>query len=147
MEGAINGIPSIAVSLDSSEPTMLPHAAEFTRFLCAQLRGRNLQASLLLNVNIPNLPPEEIRGIEITSLGLRKYEKVVHQREDPRGRPYYWIAGDIWDDKDGDGTDVVAMAAGKISVTPLHFNLTNYEMLGKLKSWRLEQVFNFTVKD
>jgi 5'-nucleotidase len=137
MEGAFGGVPALAVSLDSSEPTHLPFAAEITKSLCLQLLFRELKPYTLLNVNIPDLPLEEIRGVEVTSLGWRRYEKAVHQRHDPRGRPYYWIAGEIRDDISLDGTDVAALAAGKISITPIHFDLTDYELLKELKAWQI----------
>lgn len=138
MEGAIGGVPAMAVSLDSTEPTFLPFAAELTSFLCRRLLERGLRPHTLLNVNIPNLPPEKIAGIEITSLGWRRYEKAVHRRLDPRGRPYYWIAGEIKDDHNLVGTDVAALAAGKISITPIHFDLTDYELVKELKDWKLD---------
>lgn len=137
MEGAIGGVPSLAVSLDSTDTTLLPFAAAFTAFLCEQVLSRGVRPYTLLNVNLPNLPPTQIKGVAITSLGWRRYEKAVHRREDPRGRPYYWIAGEIRDDYGLDGSDVAALAAGKISLTPMHFDLTDYRLVEQLKTWDL----------
>ncbi|MGB9886725.1 MAG: 5'/3'-nucleotidase SurE [Moorellales bacterium] len=137
LEGAIEGVPSIAVSLDGEDPALLPFAADFTALLCRRLLDLRVKPHTLLNVNLPNLPPERIAGVEITTLGWRRYVNAVHRREDPRGRPYYWIAGDIQDDTELAGTDVAALAAGKITITPIHFDLTDYRLVEELKGWGL----------
>jgi len=134
LEGAIEGVPSLAVSLDGEDSGLLPFAAEFTASLCRSLMACGVGPHTLLNVNLPGLPPERIAGVEITTLGWRRYVNAVHRREDPRGRPYYWIAGDIRDDTELAGTDVAALAQGKISITPIHFDLTDYRLAEELKA-------------
>lgn len=139
MEGAIGGVPSIAVSVDDIEPKYLQFAAGFTCFLCQQLSQSGFKPLTMLNVNIPNMPPSDIAGVEVTTLGNRRYLKAIHKRQDPRDRPYYWIAGVIWDDKEVQGTDVAALALNKISITPIHFDLTDHALRKRLAEMNFGQ--------
>jgi len=137
IEAAILGCPSIAVSIVADENCCFSFAAEFTRHLCVQFFNRQLPAGKLLNVNIPNQHREAIIGVEITKLGIHRYDNTVHQREDPRGKTYYWLAGEIIDSQHDEGTDVAAIEAGKISITPIHFDLTDYQLIDRLKSFNI----------
>jgi len=137
IEGIINGVPSLAVSLaaDNQAEPDFRCAAAFTRALLGLLRERRLPPGTLLNINVPPCPP---RGVRVTRLGFRRYVNVIDRRTDPRGRVYFWMAGEPLDVDDGDpDTDVRAVADGYISVTPVHFDLTNHEMIAELKTWPL----------
>ena len=90
-----------------------------------------------MNVNVPPIPKEQIVGVEITKLGVVSYENTFERREDPRGRVYYWMGGNIVDTLNEEGTDVIAVKKGKISVTPIHFDLTSYSIIHSLKEWNL----------
>jgi 5'-nucleotidase len=137
MEGAICGKPSIAVSVADYEFPDYGPAARFTAQLVRQVRENNLPADMLLNVNVPNLPEHELLGVEITRQGKRRYEGRVERRLDPRGRPYYWLGGEIIEGFDGAGSDGEAIQQGKISVTPLHLDLTSYPLAEALHTWKL----------
>jgi len=139
MEGAILGIPSIAVSVTSYEDdTDFDYAAEFTVFLAGLLLSRGLPEDTLLNVNVPNLPASYIKGIEVTRQGKRRYSGKIEKRLDPMGRAYYWLGGDAVIDELEEGTDVKAVADDKISVTPVHLDLTGYPALDGLRTWGIE---------
>jgi len=133
-EGTLLGIRSIAFSLDyrSGEPHS---AADWDEAGAAALEvirwaARNpLEGESLLNVNIPLGQP---RGLRVTRMGRRRYGESVVEKIDPRGRPYYWIGGAHVDTPD-EGTDLVAVAEGWVSVTPLHLDLTDYRALARLQ--------------
>ncbi len=135
MEGAIGGLPSLAVSLNSHDLTadFRPAAAFAARL--ARLMAEQAPAGMLLNVNVPALPTEEIRGVRLTRLGRRIYHDELVSRIDPLGRPYYWIGGAPPTGHVEPGTDVAAIAEGFISITPLQLDCTAYESLELLKQW------------
>ena len=90
---------------------------------------------VVMNVNIPYLSVEAIKGFIITRQGLRVYRDALDRRVDPRGRPYYWIGGESPTGVNEEGTDVGALASGYVSITPLQLDLTNYKAMDVLKSW------------
>lgn len=133
-EGYLHGLPAIAASLDSfasREEAYLP-AARLVRLLLAELIGSGPRPLPLLNVNIP---AGEIRGVRITRLGVRKYRNVFHRREDPRGRVYYWLAGEAVDLDQTPDTDARAVREGYASVTPLRLDPTDAEAASRLRVW------------
>jgi 5'-nucleotidase len=124
-EGALLGIPSIAFSQEVAESFSFERAAIFARRFVEELLKEELPSDLLLNVNIP---ATEIRGVQLTRLGRRRYKQSVVEKKDPRGRRYFWIAGTPeWQEEDG--TDQTALLAGLVSVTPLHLDLTDHRGL------------------
>ncbi len=139
MEAAIWGIPAIAVSVDSPDNHLgivdyEPTAAVAARIVKAVSRY-GLHTNSLLNVNVPLLPLEQIKGIRITRMGLRVYHDKVDKRSDPRGRPYYWVIGDSPTGIPEMGSDIGALAEGYVSVTPLQLDLTAYQLMSDLNSW------------
>jgi 5'-nucleotidase len=138
IEGALHGIPAIAVSLAAWQPSSdFTPAAKFACKLASRLQKQSLPPNTLLNVNVPHLMEEEVSGVEITKLGVIEYENTFERRVDPRGRCYYWMGGSLVDSNNEEGTDVFAVKSGKISVTPIHFDLTNYALINSLKEWNL----------
>lgn len=138
MEAVVAGLPALAVSLDTNaEDADYRLAAQITARLAAQVLQRGLPPNTLLNVNVPYLPLEEIKGVRITRLGRRVYRDVLIVRDDPRGQPYYWIGGDPPIGVPEDDTDVGALAQGCVSVTPLTMDMTAYPMLNELREWDL----------
>ena len=97
-----------------------------------------LAKGVLLNVNVPYLPLERLHGLRITRQGLRVYRDRLDRRKDPRGRPYYWIGGDVPTGLPEPGTDIGALAEGAVSITPLHLDLTAYGAQAALQDWKLE---------
>jgi 5'-nucleotidase len=135
MEGTLLGMPSFSVSIAGEGDYHFDTAAQFAERLAAQVLKQGLPKDTLLNVNVPNLPKEKIKGVKLTCLGKRAYEDVIVEKVDPRGKKYYWIAGNRIIFEGRSNTDFQALQAGKISVTPLKLDLTDYETLDQIKSW------------
>jgi 5'-nucleotidase len=142
MEAVIAGVPGIAVSLEIPEGHIgevdYTPAARTARQIVQYVVNYGLPAEILLNVNVPYLREEQIRGICTTRQGLRVYHSRLDERVDPRGRPYYWIGGDAPTGVPERGTDVGALAEGFVSVTPLQLDLTAYRALTDLNTWQLD---------
>jgi 5'-nucleotidase len=133
MEGCVGGVPSFAISLIKSRD--YSHAARFAAELAKQIGKHGLAAGTLLNVNVPAGVPE---GAEITRIGRRSYLASVVEKLDPRGRAYYWIGGDEQAHENVPGSDCNAVFDNKrISVTPLHLDLTQHGLVEELKRWDL----------
>ena len=141
MEGIIEGVPSLAISLTSFSAKDFQPAANYARDLLKHLIQNPLKELFLLNINVPPVSELEIKGAKITRQGIRRYIEVFEKRTDPRGKTYYWLAGEVveeLEDPEGDRetqTDVEAIRENYITVTPLQYNLTDKKELPKLKSW------------
>ncbi len=140
MEAVIAGVPGIAFSVagqDKPEGVLTDYgpAGEVAALVAKKVLEEGLSEGIVLNVNVPYLPRAEMKGIQITRQGLRVYRDALDRRVDPRGRPYYWIGGEAPTGVNEEGTDVGALAAGYVSVTPLQLDLTNYKAMDALKSW------------
>jgi len=137
MEGALLGVPAIAFSLVSSPPFDFKPAARFVRSLVAEALSRPLPPRMLLNVNIPGgVEPE---GYVVTRLGRHSYGYAVVENVDPRGKKYYWIGGTEYEHEDIPGSDCNAVHRDKrVSVTPLHLELTDHNRMADLEGWTLE---------
>ncbi len=139
LEGTLLGIPSIAMSAipTANDEYAYEAAAQFAKYLVGQVMKYRLAPGTLLNVNVPSETPANEQRCVITRMGKRVYSDVVEEKIDPRGRPYYWIGGPRVDSQVDPGTDCEAAAEGKISVTPIHLDMTNYNFLPKLATWNL----------
>ena len=137
MEAAIGGVPGIAFSLHAPEEFQgsldFAPAARLARRVVAQVLKNGLVPNLLLNVNIPYLQDDQIKGIVVTRQGLRVYRDRLDRRADPRGHPYYWIGGDAPTAIPDEGTDFSAIESGYVSITPLHLDMTDFNVLDELK--------------
>ncbi len=134
-EGYLLGIPSIAISLASKEGKHLATAARVTLEMVERLQRRPVSGAVLLNINVPDVPYRELHGMEVTRLGKRhKAEPVVKERN-PRDETVYWVgpAGGAQDA--GEGTDFYAVAAKRVSVTPLQVDLTHVGQIPQLRDW------------
>lgn len=136
MEGILSGVPSIAISLaEYSAAADYRPAAAFCAVLAANILKRGFAPDALLNVNVPSLPRERIGGVMVTRLGKRSYRDQLIERLDPYGTPYYWMGGPaIYGDAE-EGTDVAALRDGRISVTPIHLDLSSHELIAELRTW------------
>ena len=135
VEGAMLGIPSIAVSLASLrfEEKYFKFGAKFIRELLHKLDDFKFPEKTILNVNIPGLPSEDITGVEIVPLGGRTFTNTYEKRIDPRGKVYYWLAGELITDSNEVGTDIAAVRKNnKISITPISYDMTKYDLLNDL---------------
>lgn len=137
MEATLLGIPAIAVSQVGRDQFDFSAAARFCSELVAVLLGAGLPADTLLNVNVPEGTGGGVGGYALTRQGKRRYSDAVVEKVDPRGKKYYWIGGGEPDFVTAEGTDFAAIAAGLVSVTPLHLDLTNYASLERLSGLRL----------
>lgn len=141
MEGAIMGVQSLAISVASHGATVdYAAAAKLAVDLALVLQQRKLPESSLFNVNVPDLPTSEIKGIRVTRQGKRRYSGQLEKRTDPMGRDYYWLGGDLPTDTLEEGTDVHAVAEGYVSVTPVHLDLTDYVSAEVVRTWGIEQI-------
>ncbi len=140
MEAVIAGVMGIAVSLDSPDghKSALDYstAAIVGRRVAERVISDGLPKGVVLNVNVPYLKENEIKGYMITRQGLRVYRDALESRVDPRGKPYYWIGGEYPTGVDEPGTDFGALLAGCVSITPLHLDLTSYKAMDVLKKWK-----------
>lgn len=136
-EGPILGIPAIAVSYDSYESEDYELSAAFTAKLALKVLKEGLPKGTLLNVNVPALPREQIKGVRITRMGERLYKDAWDRRVDPRGRVYYWLAGTLMESENDKDSDVTAVEEGYISVTPIQLDLTRYDQIARLNLWGL----------
>lgn len=134
-EGFLLGIPSIAVSQAGRSGAHFATAGEVAADLVRRHQAGRLTEAFLLNVNVPDVPAAQLGGIEVTRLGKRHKAEPVIKSSTPRGDIVYWVgaAGDAADA--GPGTDFHAVAAGRVSVTPLQMDLTRFAQLDALRAW------------
>ncbi len=135
-EAVLQGFKAIALSV-TKPPFDFTASVRIAENLAHQVIQHGLTADTYLNVNIPPLPYDELKGIVVTRIGVRKYKNAYERRTDPLGRNYYWQAGKIVKVHNEQDTDVHAIEAGKVSVTPVHFDFTNGQSLVTLNSWQL----------
>lgn len=135
MEGRFLGIPAIAVSLTSHDPRYYDTAVKVVLNLVSHIKEFSFGRDILLNVNIPDLPYEALRGYEVTRLGQRHKSEPAISSTDPKGRKVYWV-GPVGPEQDGgSGTDFHAIKSGKVSITPLQVDLTRYNVIKELTDW------------
>lgn len=156
MEGTIQGIPSLSVSVVTWDTADLAvegfpghrdgvhydTAAKVVRELAKFALRHGLPSRTFLNVNVPNVAAEKITGIRLTGLGLRNYDTGADRRVDPSGRVYYWIHGSPLDDCYGEELDVGCVAAGKISVTPVTMDFTAHGIIEALQKQGVEEILH-----
>jgi len=139
-EGRFLGKPAVAISLNTDglrgdAPRYFETGAHFARVIVERLQSQPLARAAVLNVNVPNIPVAEVKGIRVTRLGNRHRSEHVIRAEDPRGRPVYWVGPAGAGQDAGPGTDFHAVAEGFVSVTPLTVDLTHHAALGDLRAW------------
>ena len=134
-EGFLLGIPSVAVSLTSHTGEYLATAGRVAADIVRRYQAAPFTHACLLNVNVPNIPYAELKGIRVTRLGRRHKAEPVIKATNPRGEAIYWVgaAGSAQDA--GEGTDFHAASVGMVSITPLQIDLTHYQQLPLLKQW------------
>jgi len=137
VEGTLLKIPSFAVSLVNGEPYHFDTAGEFAFKLAKLILDEGLPRDTLLNINVPNLPWQQVQGVKITRQGRRRFKDVIVEKTDPRGKKYFWIGGDELGFLRVPGTDHQALAENFISITPLQLDLTNYSCLEEFEAWKL----------
>lgn len=138
MEATVIGIRAVALSYTGDHPAELEGWEGIVRSLLEQiLRQPSFPEHTLFNVNLPGCAPGEVKGIRVTSLGKRLYSESITRANDPSGREYYWIGGGSVQWKGPEDSDFQAVRDGYVSVTPLHLDLTNYQLLEEIRGWNL----------
>lgn len=135
MEGRYLGYPAIAISMVGDAIRHYDTAAVIAKQLVLKLREHRLPSQTILNVNVPDLPMSDIKGFEVTRLGKRHRAEPVVKEYDPRGRPIYWIGPPGVEADAGPGTDFFAVSQGAVSITPLHLDMTHYQVFDQLSAW------------
>jgi 5'-nucleotidase len=139
-EGTILGIPSVAISLTTYEKPDFTYAVKFARRLAVCLAKKGLPEGTLLNVNVPAVAESKVRGVLVTKQGKSKWEDVFEVRRDPNNKEYYWLAGDLLQLDHEEDTDQVAILQKYVSITPIHYDLTDYRMIDRMKHWNLQKL-------
>ncbi|MDI9466253.1 MAG: 5'/3'-nucleotidase SurE [Bacillota bacterium] len=147
-EGVIMGCPSIAVSLNAEGGDLdFSLAARFTRQMVQLARKEGIEPTTLININVPALPEENIKGVRITKLGVRNYDNLFEERRDPRGNTYYWMGGGVVEEDQDAQSDVTAVQEGYISITPIHLDLTDYRLIDTFKNYYDKYMSGWRVKN
>jgi 5'-nucleotidase len=143
MEAVIWGVPGVAISLDSEDNHLskldYSTAAWVAKMIIRTVKDHGIPSGILLNVNVPNLPVDQLKGFKTTRQGMRVYRDRLDERFDPRGTPYYWIGGDSPTRLPENGTDAGALSEGFVSITPLQLDLTAYTAMQGLNRWTLNE--------
>ena len=139
-EGTMMGVPSIAVSIDTFKDPDFRPAAKVARQIARMVIEKGLPDNTSLNVNVPAVPYEEIKGFAITKQGTSRFHEKFDRRLDPRNNVYYWLCGATWDRNTDMGTDAGALARKYVSITPITHDLTNYKAMDVLKRWDLSNL-------
>ena len=133
MEGMLNGIPAFAISLADWRDADWRAAEDFCASFAVKMNTLALPRDTFVNVNVPNLAPENIAGVRVTSQGSRRYKGDISKFEAPQIGAHYWRGGEVVDRVETENTDILAIKNGFISVTPLHVDLTNREAISTLE--------------
>lgn len=141
-EAAIMDVPAIAVSVTSHSVMDFSFAAKVAKILALEVIKRGIPKGTMLNVNVPNLPEEKIAGILLTRQGKSKWDDVYEKRVDPYGRNYYWLTGNLMEVDNSLEFDQAAIRNNYVSVTPIHFDLTDYKTFEQMKEWKIENLLN-----
>ncbi|WP_447531039.1 5'/3'-nucleotidase SurE, partial [Legionella pneumophila] len=128
MEGRYLGLPAIAISMVGDNIQHYETAAIIAKQLVIKLSANKLPSQTILNVNVPDLPLNQIRGMQVTRLGTRHSAEPIIKEYDPRGRPIYWVGPPGIEADAGAGTDFFAIKTGHVSITPLHLDMTHYKL-------------------
>jgi len=138
VEAGIEGVPAVGFSLlDFSFQADFSQATAFIEKITLNLLLNGLQDGVVLNVNIPKLKKEKIKGIKICRQANGYWKEIFDKRKSPFGKEYYWLSGEFVNRDKGEDTDVWALENGYVSIVPVHFDLTAHHMIQKLNTWEL----------
>jgi 5'-nucleotidase len=138
MEATVLGIPAIALSYAGARfEEMEGWVPQVAALLSSILGQGSFPEDTLLSVNLPPVPPSEVKGVRVTSLGRRRYRESLTRAKDPSGREYFWIGGGVTSWRGRGDSDFRAVQEGYVSVTPLHLDLTNYRLIEEIRGWQL----------
>lgn len=135
IEGRFLGLPAIAVSLAGYKSEHYQTAAVITRRIIEQLATHPLPVNTILNINVPDLPLDELKGMQVTRLGNRHKAEPVVKDKDPRGKTIYWVGPAGAEQDAGEGTDFYAVSQGYVSITPIDVDLTQHSAIKVIQDW------------
>ncbi|MCF8262769.1 MAG: 5'/3'-nucleotidase SurE [Melioribacteraceae bacterium] len=139
-EASIMDVPSIAISVTNHAAQNFTYAGKVAQKLVKLVADNDLPLGTLLNVNVPDLPEEKIKGIKLTRQGRSKWDDIYEERTDPYGAKYYWLTGDLMKLDNDDEFDQFAIQNDFVSITPIHFDLTDFETYNAMKNWKLSDI-------
>ncbi|SDY90095.1 5'/3'-nucleotidase SurE [Tindallia californiensis] len=139
LEGSMMGFPSIAISMSKSQFKSYDYAALFVSKIASRILDCSKISPITFNINYPVCDEKEVKGTKITRLGVRKYRNNFIRRKDPRGNWYYWMNGEPEDLIQDEKSDIIAVSDNYVSITPLHFDLTSYDLIDKVKCLEYEK--------
>lgn len=137
-ESVILGVPAVAISLCTYRNPQWETAATVAREIVARLLEHPLPAGTLLNVNVPNVPPHELKGLKAARMGRSRFIEKFTTHLDPRGNKYYWLDGEIDLLDDDDTADVRVVQSGYAALTPIQFEMTSYDCMAQVEAWNAE---------
>lgn len=141
-EAAIMDVPAIAISITSHAVKDFSFPAKVAQMLVKEVHEKGLPLGTMLNVNVPNIPEEKISGILVTKQGKSKWDDIYEKRVDPYGRNYYWLTGNLLEVDHELDIDQAAIKNNYVSVSPIHFDLTDYKTFDSMKEWNIEKLFH-----
>lgn len=139
-EGTFLGVPSIAVSLTTYRPADFRYAAKFARKITGLVARKGLPEGILLNVNVPAVPEDQIKGVLITRQGKAVWNDEFDARRDPANKEYYWLTGALVEAEKELLFDQPAVRSRYVSVTPIQYDLTDYKMLEAMEGWGIARL-------
>ncbi len=139
-EATIMDVPAIAVSVTSHFAANFDMASEVAKKLAVKIVNEGLEKGTMLNVNVPDIPKEEIKGVVFTTQGKSRWNDLYEERTDPYGKKYYWLKGSLIEEDHTLEADQFAVMEKYVSVSPIHFDLTDYKSLERIKSWNIDIV-------
>ncbi|RMF10168.1 MAG: hypothetical protein D6762_02180 [Candidatus Neomarinimicrobiota bacterium] len=131
------GIPSIAISINAFHTEHWDTAQAVAKLFASQVMAKGLPGGTLLNINVPDCRAADLKGIRVARQGQVYFKDWFDQREDPRGRRYYWMTGEIVDPSEDERADSVLLQQGYVTLTPIHYQLTREDFLSELETWDL----------
>lgn len=140
-EAAIMDVPAISISVTNHSAVNYDYAGKVAQMLAKKVYENGLPQDTVLNVNVPDLPEDKIKGIVITRQGKSKWDDTYEERVDPYGKNYFWLTGNLMEVDNSLDIDQYAIKNNYVSITPIHFDLTDYKTLDIIKSWNIEKHF------
>ncbi|OQX88707.1 MAG: 5'/3'-nucleotidase SurE [candidate division Zixibacteria bacterium 4484_93] len=137
-EGTLLSVPSIAFSIDSVKGDNLGTAKKVALAVVRYVLENGIPDDVLINVNIPDLPLEEIKGVKYIKQGKSYFNDWFQRRKDPKGRTYYWMDGEMICSDSASYGDYTALKEGYVAITPLHLDMTDYKFLSSMRDWNID---------
>lgn len=135
IEGLMCGYSAVAVSVASPVATLFEGAGAIAAQVCQKMEKEGIAKGTMLNINVPHRPLAEIKGVKVTKLGIMQYEETFEMRKSPFGLNYFWYGGAPAKMELEEDMDIAAIKSGYISITPMHFDLTDYKRMEDVKAW------------